>query len=273
MMSKGMKSFKQSRRNDLSPSYMNNNNAGACSVEQIIKDLGNEDSELNKKLLNQVETRANFRSALDDTNANEYAASATNITDYPWKSGAQNVASNFVQPRNKKKHATTASNFFSAANLKNQSGAQLLQSHLDMSQTTMTAAHSSMHKLGMKTGDHWTNKTTNSNLNIKQLHASSAMQKTALAFNRAKGSLLPQQLNQVNSDLLPMDPVQQMLNLQRQGQKNQTTKTEATSLMNTRTRVQSQNIQKRQQIENAATEIYYNLRKSQKEVPLDLAEI
>ncbi len=37
---------------------------------------------------------------------------------------------------------------------------------------------------------------------------SSAMQKTALAFNRAKGSLLPNNGHQANSDLLPMDPVQ-----------------------------------------------------------------
>jgi len=66
-----------------------------------------------------VETRANFRSALDtNTTNNNYnnAASATNITDYPaWKSGTQNV----VAKMNKKQHATTTTNFFSAANLKN----------------------------------------------------------------------------------------------------------------------------------------------------------
>ncbi len=73
-----------------------------------------------------------------------------------------------------------------------------------------------------------------------------------------------------------------MLNLQRQGQLNKATKDKPEIVLNTRARVQSQNIQKRKKLESGSNALYYQIRKASQNVNanydqtgpiMDLAEI
>ena len=58
-----------------------------------------------------------------------------------------------------------------------------------------------------------------------------------------------------------MDPIQEMINLNRRGELPATSTLNEPAIMNHRTRVQSQNQQKRRKLSQAATGIYYEMRK------------
>lgn len=108
------------------------------SVERIIQDLGDEKSELSRKICDRVERRANFKSGLLQMQ-NDYAPTS----DYEWSSMKQEAHKTtknaFMRP------AMTAINFFSSKNQRQQTKPFFMQqSQLNL---TTTAVHSASHNM------------------------------------------------------------------------------------------------------------------------------
>ena len=241
------------------------------SVERIIQDLGDQQSELNLRLLKNVERRADFKSRglLQATQiGSDYDCQSTQID-------ALKTATNSYLAR---RQAFTSQHFFSQTHLEQSSQPNLIGTRSQLDVMTM-------------------NQSPTQNIMItNELESTQGLLLSHAALDSVTNGA---HLSSVNADLAAvavMDPVKQMVTMQMQGRLNpgestplgfhrqyaraqppRTSHEQRKSISGTadvngsRARVTSQNANRRKHMDQRAVGIYYDLRSKKSKAKIDVA--